>query len=66
MTKLETIFSSVGSDNVKEKAEELYKFYTDIVLEELKNSHSKIINFKLNEELNDVKMSVFDSELKKA
>ena len=51
---------------MKAKADELYKFYTDVVLEELKNAYKQIINMKLNEELNDFKISVFEQEMKKA
>jgi hypothetical protein len=60
MLKLEAIFSTVTNDNSKEKAEELFKFYNEFVLEELKNTHNKIINNRLNEELNDNKISVYE------
>ena len=66
VTKLEAIFNSGSADDVKAKAEELYKFYTEVVLEELKSAYKQIINMKLNEELNDFKISVFEQEMKKA
>jgi hypothetical protein len=44
----------------KEKVDELFKFYQEIVSEELKNTYSSLVEDKLKEELFDLKISTYE------
>jgi hypothetical protein len=48
--------------NNQEKLDQMYKFYTEVVFEELKTLHSHTIKFKLQEELNGYRLANVLSE----
>ena len=50
MNRLDSIYNNAELDN-KAKIEELYKFYLEEVLEELKNAHKTHVSLKLQDEL---------------
>ncbi|CDW83863.1 UNKNOWN [Stylonychia lemnae] len=65
LVKLDAIFLNTDFDN-KTKVEELNKFYLEVVHEQLKNEHKKNIQLKLEEEVNDLKISVYEQQKQKA
>lgn len=46
VSRLDSIYNNAELDN-KAKIEEIYKFYLEEVLEELKNAHKSHLNLKL-------------------
>lgn len=66
VTKLEAIYNNPDLDS-KAKIEELYKFYLEEVLEELKNAHKQQVQLKLQDELLIYKANnVYDEQQRRA
>ncbi len=65
LIKLDSIYSDSNLDPAV-KVEQLYKFYVEVALEELRQVHKQLQSLKLQEELSDYKLEVFDGQRQKA
>lgn len=65
LIKLDSIFNDANIEP-QVKVEQLYKFYQEVVVEELRSVHKKLSDLKMQEELNDYKSEVYDQQKQKA